>query len=107
MTLSVCGCGENGGAARRLLSSVGLSAASAVQVFILGAGLAEVHERGVCLESSATCRTTREVNLRAAVESGTVHTHSVSCCDVSVGEKCDVLLIHSAHIHISCSYLCI
>lgn len=61
------------GEARRLLSSVGLSAASAVQVFILWAGLAEVHERGVCLESSATCRTTREVNLPAAVGSGTVH----------------------------------
>lgn len=68
MTLSVCGCGENGGAARR----GGLSAASAVQVFILWAGLAKVHERGVCLESSATCRTTREVNLQAAVGSGTL-----------------------------------
>lgn len=70
-----------GAAARRR----GSSAASAVQVFVLWAGLAKVHESGVCLESSATWRTTREMNLRAAAESGAVHTphlkmrHSASC----------------------------
>lgn len=52
---------------RRLPGGVGLSAASAVQVFVLGAGLAKVHESGVCLEAAATCRTRREMNVRVAV----------------------------------------
>lgn len=43
------------------LSATGLSAACAVQVFILGVGLAEVHQSRVCLETRATCRTHREM----------------------------------------------
>lgn len=38
-----------------------LSASCAVQVFILRAGLAEVHERRVGLETGALCRAAREM----------------------------------------------
>lgn len=46
---------------RLLLWLAAVSASCAVQVFILRAGLAEVHERRVGLETGALCRAAREM----------------------------------------------